>query len=202
MRCTLLSISVIAVLGSAEFAPPQTWTQRSGNPLVQAGQAAWRFDQVWPAKFTNPANFVPMVWQTGRHTSWGAAEHGFGGQPTGSANKDGIVFSVRGPRTDAQPCMTALAFIPAKAGNYQVSGVLDVSRWEGQNAVAFTILRRNVANGLVAMVQECKPEAKAGNAIAASTALAAGEELFLVASVPGFNTAAVMTLRDLRIVGP
>lgn len=197
-----LILLAVAALPAADYSPPKKWGKDAGNPLLQAGQPTWRFDQVWPPTFTAAGNFVPMVWTTGRHPSWGVETNGFGGQPTGSVQGGKIRFGVRGPRTDARPCMAALAFAPAAPGTYGISAVLDVERWEGGNEVGFSILRRDPAKGTVILVKDFSPEAKPGNPLAAEASLAPGEELLLVAKVDGFNTAATMTLKDLVIRGP
>lgn len=201
-------IGTLVIYGTAhaaDFVPPATWTGTTagatdGNPHTDGTAARWRLDQVWPADPTEGGNYVPLTWNG---TDWNAKENSFGGQPGASVAAGVVTLSVRGPWQGAEaPRTAALAFIAPTAGVYQVSGVIDVSRWSGDQAISVHLYRRDPVKKSVRPVQEVPVEVKAGNPLAAKATLAAGEELLLIAEIGAFHTAGGIAIRELKISEP
>lgn len=204
LKSLLLIFFATAVYG-VEYTLPAMWTGTTtgsvdGNPVLVAGKPLWRIDQVWPADPTEGSNYVPMIW-TG--TDWGVKENGFGGQPGATTAAGAVTLGIRGPWDGAAAArIAALVFIAPTTGSYQVVGVLDVSRWSGDQPISVHVYRRDPTKKTVRPIADIKVDIKADNPLTATTSLNAGDELLVIAEIGSFHTAGSVLIRNLVITAP
>lgn len=197
----LVCLSCIASLVAAEYRLPANWTESDGNPVQVDGKPRWRLDRIWPENAIAWASYEAMIWREGQ---WVTDTGTFGGQPSaGNAGSSTIRTDVRGPWSGQEGRKScALIFIAHAKGTYAIAGRVDIDRWAGDGEPSFTIARRQTAERKMRAVKLVPVKVGAGNDIAASAELAAGDELVLVGEMPAWHSAAKFTFRDLRITGP
>ncbi len=202
----LIPLVLLAVQGLAvEYALPTSWAgfkagTTESNPLEVGGKPMWRVDQVWPADPTEAANYVPMPWDG---KQWAAKENSFGGQPAAATGGGKVSLSVRGPwEGNAASRTAALVFIAPTAGDYTMSAKLDVTRWTGDQPMAFHVYRLDPVKKTVRPVQDVPIDIRNDIPLEAKAKLGAGEELLFIAETGGFHTAGGVVIRELKISGP
>lgn len=202
----ILPLTLLAVaISAADYSLPKGWAgfkagTTESNPVEVDGKPMWRVDQVWPADPTEAANYVPMPWDG---KQWAAQENSFGGQPAASTSGGVVSLGIRGPWQDNAASRTcALAFIAPAAGDYTITAKLDVTRWAGDQPVAFHLYRRDPVKKTVRPVQEVPVEVKNDIPLEAKAKLGAGEELLFIAEIGTFHTAGGVAIRELKISGP
>jgi hypothetical protein len=172
----------------------------TGNPALAGTQPIWRLDQLWPTDASKPANYKPMIW-TG--TDWNVGEGGFGGQP-GARVKDGtLTFGIRAPH--GQPMAERVAgvtFIAPKAGQFSLSGSVDLRNWDGTNPVDLALLHKT-ADAVKPLTTLALVRNQRVSLAGLSATVAAGDELVLLPRPHGAFGGADVNLRDLAwSVGP
>ncbi|MEO8352409.1 MAG: hypothetical protein ABI680_11805 [Chthoniobacteraceae bacterium] len=182
---------------------PPTWEgtakgSSDGSIALDDGKPIWKLEQLWPADWMKPENFVPMVW-TG--TDWNVKEGGFGGQPGGSLKDGALSFGTRAPHgldNDRHLRTAGLTFVAPKTGTYALHGNTSSRIWDGNNEMTLLVLKKtkSAVENVGSVNVPHKGEAALDGQV---VALAAGEELTLLPQISGMFAGGSLNLKDFSI---
>lgn len=199
--CRFIGLSISSDTSSdgkpQPFTLPASWTgsragATDGNPLLVAGQARWRCDQVWPDEPMLPANYTPLIW---RDTGWQAVKNAADGKPLVQVTDGTVTFALRGAPAGQQ--RGALAFIIPGDGTWTVSGSV---RTEGASTTPcrLALLKKDTQRAAEVRMLEL-PRDGSAMPFTVSIVATAGHELLFLPDAGRSSADVRIRIENLRI---
>jgi len=190
--------------GDGVWVPPKTALggkvgTSEGNPVIADGRPLWQFDQVWPYRTNEIANYKPLTWNG---KDWIATTHSHGGQPAAGVN-NGTAYIVCRSSWGGNPGnkLAALSFLAPQSGEYEVTiDKIYLGMWDGGppaylDAIAFGVGGAGSKVHTYTLTQK-KKDNPAGSF---KVRLAQGDRLAFVGRFRGMHTASHFQLKGLVI---